>query len=268
MAYSFAPYLTKASFVLSAAITLACGALYGEDAASKDFSNEEIQKVSEAYGHFVGKNLNPPGFKFDLNSFIQGVRNGVEGKTSPMTEQEFEATIAKIQEQSMAKQAQENLEKANAFMEKNGKESGIIVLEPNKLQYQILTPGTGEAVVEGGTPLVNYTLKFIDGSVFASTDELGGAIPIPLTQVFPGFSKGVPGMKEGEKRRLFVHPDLAYGTNGPLPPNSLLIFDIEIVKAQAPKDAELEDDMDDSDDESSVDAAQKADHASSKTTKP
>ena len=55
-------------------------------------------------------------------------------------------------------------------------------------------------------------------------------------------------MKEGEKRRLFVHPDFAYGTNGPLPPNSLLIFDIEVVKAQAPKDADLDDDLDDGDD--------------------
>lgn len=248
MSYTFAPYFSKASWTLSAALALAFGALHGDTASSNEFSAEEVKKVSEAYGHFVGKNLNPPGFKFDLDSFIQGVRNGVDGKPSLMTEQEFESTIAKIQEQSLAKQAQENLEKANAYMEKNSKEPGIVVLEANKLQYEILTPGTGEAVTEGGTPLVNYTLKFIDGTLFASTEELGGAIPIPLTQVFPGFSKGVPGMKEGEKRRLFVHPDLAYGTNGPLPPNSLLIFDIEIVKAQAPKDAELEDDLNDDED--------------------
>jgi peptidylprolyl isomerase len=247
MSYTFASYVSKASCTLTATLAMACSGLYGETNTSKEFSAEEVKKVSEAYGHFVGKNLNPPGFKFDLDSFLQGVRNGVDGKPAPMTEQEFENTIARIQEQSVAKQAQENLEKANAFMEKNSKEEGIVVLEPNKLQYLIVTPGKGDAVAEGGTPLVNYTLKFIDGTVFASTDELGGAIPIPLTQVFPGFSRGVPGMKEGEKRRLFVHPDLAYGTNGPLPPNSLLIFDIEVVKAQAPKDADIEDELNDED---------------------
>lgn len=248
MSYMFAPYLLKASLTLSAVATLACGGLFAEE-----FSADDVKKVSEAYGHFVGKNLNPPGFKFDLDSFLVGVRNGVDGKPSPMTEQDFESTIQKIQEQSVAKLAQENLQKANEYMEKNSKEAGIVVLEPNKLQYKILTPGTGDAVVEGGTPLINYTLKFMDDTVFASTEELGGAIPIPLTQVFPGFSKGVPGMKEGEKRRLFVHPDFAYGTNGPLPPNSLLIFDIEVVKAQAPKDAELDDDLDDNDDAGVVD---------------
>ena len=42
-------------------------------------------------------------------------------------------------------------------------------------------------------------------------------------------------MKEGEKRTVYIHPDLAYGTNGYLPPpNSLLTFDIEIIKANAP----------------------------------
>ena len=43
-------------------------------------------------------------------------------------------------------------------------------------------------------------------------------ITIPLDQTIPGFSKGIVGMKEGEKRRLFVHPDLGYGTTGQLPP--------------------------------------------------
>ena len=60
-------------------------------------------------------------------------------------------------------------------------------------------------------------------------------------------------MKVGEKRRLFIHPNLGYGTSGQLLPNSLLIFDIELVKVeQAPKeDAEdsTADDGDDSDDD-------------------
>lgn len=51
-------------------------------------------------------------------------------------------------------------------------------------------------------------------------------------------------MKEGEKRRLFVHPDLGYGTSGHLPPNALLIFDIELVKA----DSHDQDNNDDDDD--------------------
>ena len=59
---------------------------------------------------------------------------------------------------------------------------------------------------------------------------------VSLDETIPGFSKGIIGMKEGEKRTLYIHPDLAYGVNGNLPPNSLLTFEIEIVKANSPQE--------------------------------
>jgi peptidylprolyl isomerase len=48
-------------------------------------------------------------------------------------------------------------------------------------------------------------------------------------------------MREGEKRTVFIHPELAYGTNGYLPPNSLLTFEVEIVKANSEIKDEAED---------------------------
>lgn len=56
-------------------------------------------------------------------------------------------------------------------------------------------------------------------------------ILLPLTKVIPGFSQGMQGMKEGEVRVLYIHPDLAYGTAGQLPPNSLLIFEVKLIEA-------------------------------------
>ncbi len=72
---------------------------------------------------------------------------------------------------------------------------------------------------------------------------------IPLDQTIQGFNLGIAGMKEGEKRRLFVHPELGYGTTGHLPPNSLLIFDIEVVKADNSAQASQHGDDDSDDDE-------------------
>ena len=51
----------------------------------------------------------------------------------------------------------------------------------------------------------------------------------------PGLKSGIIGMKEGEKRTIYIHPDRAYGTQGYLPPNSLLTFEIELIKANAPE---------------------------------
>ena len=58
---------------------------------------------------------------------------------------------------------------------------------------------------------------------------------LSLDEIIPGLKAGLVGMKEGEKRIVYVHPEMGYGTNGYLPPNSLLTFEIEIVKANSPK---------------------------------
>ena len=64
-------------------------------------------------------------------------------------------------------------------------------------------------------------------------NPLSNRSALPIKQSIPGFAKGLVGMKEGEKRILYIHPELAYGLAGHLPPNSLLIFEVEIVKAHA-----------------------------------
>lgn len=63
---------------------------------------------------------------------------------------------------------------------------------------------------------------------------------ISLDETIPGFNKGLIGMKEGEKRTLFIHPDYGYGTSGYLPPNSLLTFEVELIKANSPKSVETD----------------------------
>lgn len=218
-----------------------------------DIPQSDILKVSEAFGHFIGRNLNTPGIKFDLESIIKGMREGAAGKPAPMPDKEYEQLMAKIQEKALANLSQENLKKANDFFAKNAKEANIIEIQPGKLQYEILTLGSGQSVEKGFSPQIHYTGKFLDGSSFGSSAENGGPVTIPLEQTIQGFSQGIVGMKEGEKRRLFVHPELGYGTNGHLPPNSLLIFDIEVVKANVPNDTSDDDDDDDSDDDNDSD---------------
>lgn len=196
---------------------------------------EDILKVSEAFGNFIGRNLKAPGVNFDLDSIIKGMRDGYAGKPSPMSDKEYEEMMAKIQEMAYRQLSTENLKAANAFMEQNKKADKVIEIVPGKLQYLILQPGTGATVEEHNSPQIHYVGKFLDGSTFGSSQDAGGPITIPLDQTIPGFSKGLLGMKEGEKRKLFVHPDLGYGTSGHLPPNSLLIFEVEVIKANAPE---------------------------------
>lgn len=200
----------------------------------KDLTAQQKQKLSEAFGHLIGRNLNNPNLPFDLESVIAGIRKGASGEPAPMSDKEYEQMMTQLQERAFEKLAAENLQAAESFLSKNGQADGIVELEKAKLQYQVLREGHGDAVTEKSTPQVHYIGKFLDGTVFGNSEEMGSPITIPIGQTIPGFSKGIVGMKEGEKRRLFVHPDLAYGTKGQLPPNALLVFEIEIVKADTP----------------------------------
>ncbi len=216
------------------------------------FSKENIARISEAYGHFIYKSLENPILRLDFSSVMKGMNDAKAGKPSPMTEQEYEEAIAAVQEVSFQEMSEKNLKEADAFLAKNAKEPGVLELEKGKLQIKVLQPGSGEEVTETTMPVLHYTGKYLDGTTFGNSYESGEPISINLHHTISGFRQGVMGMKVGEKRRIFIHPELGYGTSGQLLPNSLLIFDIELTKVSpAPKDDDdddaLEDDFSDED---------------------
>lgn len=211
----------------------------------------DIKKLSEAFGNFIGKNLKTSGLNFDIDSLISGIKAGSDGKPSPLSEQEYEKGMMALQERAIKRLADDNLQAAEKFMKDNAGKANIIIVEPGKLQYEVIKQGTGKAVAEHSAPSIAYKGQYIDGTVFGSSDDAGGPITLPLDQTIPGFAKAIVGMKEGEKRKLYVHPDLGYGTSGQLPPNSLLIFEVEVLKAN---------DADRSDDDEDVKAAPLADN--------
>lgn len=193
----------------------------------------DIKKLSEAFGHFIGRNLKSSGLNFDIDSFVQGIKDGESGKPAPMSDKEYEQQMMVLQEKAFKRLADENLKAAEEFLNKNSKANGIKEIVPGKLQYTILEEGKGAAVTDHSSPKIHYVGKYIDGTVFGSSRDTGGPITIPLDQTIPGFSQGLTGMKEGEKRQLFVHPDLGYGKTGHLPPNSMLIFEVEVLEANS-----------------------------------
>ena len=199
----------------------------------------DVKKVSKTFGYFIGKNLEAPTFKFDLDSIILGMKDAVAGKPAPMPEDEYEKAITKIQEKAFNNLSKTNLDKANEFMIKNANEKGIIEVEKGKLQYKINKEGDGQELLENMVPVIHYTGTFLDGTVFGGSLD-GEPISLSIDQAIPGF-KGLNGMKIGEKRTLYIHPDLGYGTKGHLPPNSLLIFDVELIRISKDTDSKVED---------------------------
>ena len=114
------------------------------------------------------------------------------------------------------------------------------------LTMRILREGTGAVAQPGDIAIVHYTGWLYDdqapdhrGTMFDSSVERGEHFQFPLGagRVIKGWDQGVAGMREGEIRELTIAPDMAYGERnvggGLIPPNSTLVFEVELARAQS-----------------------------------
>lgn len=105
----------------------------------------------------------------------------------------------------------------------------------NVTELQIIDTviGTGDEVQPGATITAHYTGALCkDGTIFQSSHDFGDPVTFPLDRVIAGWTEGVPGMKVGGTRRLIIPSVMAYGSvraAANIPPNSDLVFDIELV---------------------------------------
>ncbi|MGD2169070.1 MAG: FKBP-type peptidyl-prolyl cis-trans isomerase [Chlamydiota bacterium] len=188
---------------------------------------DNVNAISEALGHRIGKYLESLGVQVDLDLVVKGLQGEKKGDDSPMTDDECIAAISELQDKLFERQSECNLVEADKFLSENAEKEDIVEIETKKLQYKILKEGKGSQVQLSDAPLIKYTGKYLNGSVFGQTME---PEIIELSETIAGFKKGVLGMKEGEKRLLFIHPTLGYGKDHLTEPNSLLVFEVEIVK--------------------------------------
>ena len=106
-----------------------------------------------------------------------------------------------------------------------------------ELKIEDLVVGTGEAAVVGKNVFVHYTGTLTDGTKFDSSVDRGTPFTFSLGagEVIPGWDQGIVGMKVGGKRKLTIPPSLGYGEAGygdAIPPNSTLIFEVELIKVE------------------------------------
>ncbi|ESP94060.1 MULTISPECIES: FKBP-type peptidyl-prolyl cis-trans isomerase [Pseudoalteromonas] len=127
--------------------------------------------------------------------------------------------------------AQINRLDAEKFLVSNAKKEGVITTESG-LQYEILEKGDGNTFPTiNDSVRVHYHGTLINGMVFDSSVDRGQAISFSPKQVIAGWTEALQLMVEGDKFRLFIHPDLAYGNRatGNIGAGSLLIFEVELI---------------------------------------
>ncbi len=200
--------------------------------ASSLFAKEVLSK-EELLSFYRGQILWKEQFQqsampYDLEQVIAGIRAAEKGEGPPCSKEELLAQVREFQEELLAKQTKENLELAEAFLAKIADESAIEII-PTKLYYKQVKAGTGRIVEAHHTPLLTYSMRARNPCGEMEIYSLDEPSYIELEETIPGFSYGVTGMREGEVRKLFIHPELAYGTYGKFEPNLLIIFEVEII---------------------------------------
>jgi FKBP-type peptidyl-prolyl cis-trans isomerase FklB len=127
----------------------------------------------------------------------------------------------------------ENKASGEAFLAENAKKEGITVTASG-LQYEVINSGSGSTPTLSDTVETHYTGRFMDGSEFDSSVTRGQPLTFPVTGVIAGWTEALQLMQEGDKWKLYIPSDLAYGERGvgPIPPNATLIFEIELLSVK------------------------------------
>jgi FKBP-type peptidyl-prolyl cis-trans isomerase len=199
----------------------------------------ETDSINYFLGLTLGYDLKSAPFEVDPRLISAGL-NEAYAEEPLIDQQKAQLIVSKLRESLLAKEdekmqlsSQENLEKGMTFLEKNGQREGVITTESG-LQYEFVTKGTGPSPADTSTVNVHYEGSLIDGTTFDSSYERGEPISFPLNGVIKGWTEGLQLMPVGSTCKLYIPPALAYGTRsaGPIPPNSVLIFKIELLGIQ------------------------------------
>ncbi|MCT8125161.1 MULTISPECIES: FKBP-type peptidyl-prolyl cis-trans isomerase [unclassified Alishewanella] len=180
----------------------------------------------------------------DLNAqlILKGVQDGMAGK-SDVTEEEIQQLLTALDEtyrneqMKLAEAAAASAKAAGqAYLDENAKKEGVTVTESG-LQYEVLQAAEGAKPAATDTVKVHYTGTLTDGTKFDSSVDRGEPIEFPLNRVIPGWTEGVQLMSVGSKFRFTIPSELAYGERdmGTIPPNSVLVFEVELLDIVKPQ---------------------------------
>jgi len=197
--------------------------------------------LSYAVGAQVAFNLKKDSLEVDVDMIAAGIKDYLQNDSTKykMNMDEIVAIFQKLGQEIQSKQqsaaaAQSAIDNkaSNEFFEKNGKEAGIVTVEGG-LQYKVLKMGTGAKPKASDKVKVHYTGKFLSGKVFDSSVERGQPTEFQVDQVIPGWTQGLQLMPIGSKWILYIPSSLGYGEQGAggvIPPNSTLIFEVELLE--------------------------------------
>lgn len=227
------------------AVSLACVPLV--------FAAEEVttlptgkDKASYGIGADIGRSFRERGIEVSVEALLQGLKDAYAGRKLLLTDEEsaqaleaFQKEFASKRQKQMEERAGKNKAEGEKFLAENGKKEGVKTL-PSGLQYKVVKSGEGRKPKGTDVVKTHYRGTFIDGKEFDSSYSRNEPATFQVNGVIAGWTEALQLMSVGSKWQLFIPADLAYGAEGrgpEMPPNSTLLFDVELLSIEEQKEA-------------------------------
>ena len=191
--------------------------------------------TSYALGADLGENLKRQQIELDYDVFMAGLTDAMlDDDLVKLNQSQRRGVMSSLQKnirEKAKKEGEENLKKADQFLDNNIRDNSDIKETPTGLQYRVINEVQGEKPAQTDRVKVHYVGRLIDGSQFDSSIERGEPTEFGLNQVIKGWTEGLQLMSVGSKYEFFIHPNIAYGSRPrpKIPANSVLIFEIELL---------------------------------------
>lgn len=210
-----------------------------EPAAEIDLT-DDMTKVSYAIGVDMANSLKRGEIETNVDALNAGIRDTLGDGEPLMSEEDVATTLREFrtsQREAAAErrrtEGESNEAEGAAFLEENGQREGVTTTESG-LQYEVLETGDGGAK-PGPTDrvTVNYRGTLIDGEEFDSSYSRGEPASFRVNGVIRGWTEALQLMSVGDKYKLFIPGDLAYGPRGSgakIGPNAVLVFEVELLE--------------------------------------
>jgi FKBP-type peptidyl-prolyl cis-trans isomerase FklB len=203
-------------------------------------------KLSYAIGYRFGTQFSGGDFPadVDINVVRKAMEDGYAKRPPAVTKEDMYDQLVglgeRIHDDAVAefnRIAADNARKSTEFMTHNATQPGVVQL-PSGIQYSVIKKGDGP-INAGVDSLVtfNYRGMLIDGTEFDSTWANGRPATMIVGRMISGWQQVIPRMHVGDRWKVVIPPQLAYGEHGLLPrigPNQALVFDIELLDIKPP----------------------------------
>lgn len=200
---------------------------------SSFFNTEFTEKEKERLNKIIAKFIYSYFPEETLPSFIEGMKKANQNDSGQLNIPESTAFLDILREQTATISARyQNSLISTKALKSLSKESSTTTLIPNKLIFKVLKQGHSEAELTRTTKslVADFVITDISGETLAGSFTLENPSELTLKNLISGLAHGMIGMKKGEVREIYIHPDLAYGTQSRFGNGKLLKVKVKLHK--------------------------------------